>query len=136
MFFTDTNAKISTVSKTFEKVAVAKIVYDSRRITIPQDLGRKAFSTDCPRVVWSVAGNSRRSLMLHPARAEDGGHQRSFARTVTRQWQVTIPQPLMTAVGIAVREWVYLQLGADKHSLRVTAARYVSVQVPTGLETP
>lgn len=57
--------------------------------------------------------------MLRPAGGREGsGHEVS----ITSVWQVPIPLDLLTSLGLATGDWVYLSRGRDRASLRLAPA--------------
>lgn len=117
------------MDRSYDRVAIARPVLLSRRITLPQQLGLRAQLAKETHAVWSRAGDSRVSLMLR-----GGPGQSDASRRISSVWQITIPPTLMDQVELAVGDWVYLKLGTDKRSIRVTPARHVDIG--TSLQEP
>jgi hypothetical protein len=123
------------VKRRYADVAIARIVYRSRRITVPQELGILVLGEEKTQVVWTMAGNSSRTAMLRrfdPLRDTAN----PWVRTVTQVWQVPLPAELMDRLGLAVEEWVYLQRGSDGRSLRVTPASAVDLMPSSATSAP
>lgn len=69
------------------------------------------------------AKNAADVLMLHPVVAS--GEVGALQRKVTKSWQLSLPVALLNSVGLDCSDWVYISVGSDGASLRVTPAQRV-----------
>lgn len=111
----------------YSGVAIARQVNRSRRISLPQDLGWAALGPKAPmEVMWTRARNDSRTVMLRPLAPQPVHRAAGWVRTVTSVWQVPLPADMMTQIGLDIDSWVYLTVGSDRRSLRVTPASSVA----------
>lgn len=116
------------MGQSHDRVAIARTVLPSRRVTLPREMRARAQFAKGMYVVWARAGDSRASLMMRPDAGDP--QMQHLVRKVNSAWQVVIPPALTHQVKLEIGDWVYLTLGADQRSIRLTPARHVQMGPP------